>query len=106
MYPQGARVMRHTNHAGGLEGGMTNGEPLLLQVAMKPIPTLVRPLPSVNLATGQAVAAHAERSDVCAVPAAGIVAEAMVAYVLARALLERFGGDSLADMQQRFSLEK
>jgi chorismate synthase len=102
MFPANETIIRKTNNAGGLEGGITNGEPLLLQVAMKPIPTLVRPLPSVDIATGEAVDAHAERSDVCAVPAAGVVAEAMVAYILASALLERYGGDTLDEIQKRY----
>ncbi len=87
-------VSRPTNRAGGLEGGMTNGMPVIVRVAMKPIPTLVKPLPSVDLATLQAVSAHRERSDVEAVAAARVVGEAMVAWELARAVLEKFGGDS------------
>ncbi|MEI7834735.1 MAG: chorismate synthase, partial [bacterium] len=101
MYPAPGGVMRTTNNAGGLEGGMTNGEPLLLQAAMKPIPTLVRPLPSVDLATGAAVSAHAERSDVCAVAAAGVVAEAMVAFTLAAQIIAQYGGDQLAEIKAR-----
>ncbi|HEY3377062.1 MAG TPA: chorismate synthase [Armatimonadota bacterium] len=102
MYADGTTIVRSTNHAGGLEGGITNGEPLIMQVAMKPIPTLTRPLPSVDLASGQAVSAHAERSDVCAVPAAGVVAEAMVALVLASAVLAHFGGDALPQIRTRY----
>lgn len=101
MYPSTAGITRTTNNAGGLEGGMTNGEPLLLQAAMKPIPTLVKPLPSVDLATGEAVAAHAERSDVCAVAAAGVVAEAMVAFTLAAQIIAQYGGDQLAEIISR-----
>lgn len=93
---------RPTNHAGGVEGGMTNGQPLVLRAAMKPIATMPRPLDSVDLATGEAVKAHFERADTCAVPAAGVIAEAMVAWVLAEALLEKFGGDSLAELQAHF----
>lgn len=89
---------RSTNRAGGIEGGMTNGEPVVVRVVMKPIPTLTRPLPSVDVKTGEATEAHAERSDVCAVPAAGVVAEAMLALVLASAACEKFGGDCVADM--------
>ncbi|HEY8344849.1 MAG TPA: chorismate synthase [Bacillota bacterium] len=89
---------RKTNHAGGLEGGMTNGEPLLIRVAMKPIPTLYNGLPTVDLRTGQQVKAAVERSDLTAVPAAGVVAEAMVAWVLADAYLQKFGGDSLPEI--------
>jgi len=98
MYPEGGLVARHTNNAGGVEGGMTNGEPLVVQVVMKPIPTLMRPLSTVNLKTGQPVEAHAERSDVCAVPAAGIVAEAMVAFVVSSGIIERFTADSLPEL--------
>ncbi len=93
---------RRTNRAGGLEGGMTNGEPLTLRVAMKPLSTLMRPLASVDLDTGEAAAAVRERSDVTAVPAAGVVGESMVAVVLADALREKFGGDSLAEMGRNF----
>ena len=89
---------RTRNNAGGLEGGVTNGEPLVCRVAMKPISTLMKALPSVNVATGEATSAHVERSDYCAVPAAGVVGEAMVALVLAEALLEKFGGDSLEEL--------
>ena len=98
MYP-GPRTawMRSTNRAGGLEGGMTNGQPLRVRAAMKPISTVPRALATVDMATGdEAVAIH-QRSDVCAVPAAGVVVETMVALVLARAALEKFGGDSLAE---------
>lgn len=90
---------RGSNLAGGLEGGMTNGEPLVVRAAMKPISTMPRPLPSLDFATGEAVQAHFERADACAVPAAGVVAEAMVAWVLAEACLEKFGGDSLAEVR-------
>ena len=89
--------MRSTNRAGGLEGGMTNGQALRVRAAMKPISTVPRALATVDMATGdEAVAIH-QRSDVCAVPAAGVVVETMVALVLARAALEKFGGDSLAE---------
>ncbi|MDQ3814294.1 MAG: chorismate synthase [Armatimonadota bacterium] len=93
-------LARPTNNAGGLEGGVTNGEPLVCRVAMKPISTLMKALPSVNVNTGAATEAHVERSDYCAVPAAGVVGEAMVAIVLADALLEKFGGDSLEELQE------
>lgn len=89
---------RLSNRAGGLEGGMTNGEPLTVRVAMKPLSTLMRPLKSVDLDTGAPAAAVRERSDVTAVPAAGVVGEAMVAIVLADAMCEKFGGDSLSEM--------
>ncbi|MFY7950157.1 MAG: chorismate synthase [Gemmatimonas sp.] len=93
-------VRRRTNNAGGTEGGMTTGEDLVIRVAMKPISTLMRPLGTVDMATGQAAQAVAERSDVTAVPAMGVIAEAMAAYVLADALLEKFGGDSLSEVRR------
>jgi chorismate synthase len=93
---------RSTNRAGGLEGGMTTGAPLVLRVAMKPISTLLRPLDTVDLATGGPSKAQAERSDVTAVPALGVIAEAMLALVLANALLEQFGGSSLADTRASY----
>ncbi|TET52540.1 MAG: chorismate synthase [Anaerolineales bacterium] len=94
------RIVRETNRAGGVEGGMTNGEPVLVRAAMKPIPTTVTPLNSVDLATGKAAKTEYQRSDVCAVPAAAVVGEAMVAWVLAEALVEKRGGDSLAEMMR------
>ena len=93
-------VRRATNRAGGLEGGMTTGEPLVVRVAMKPISTLMRPLGTVDMATGEAAKATAERSDVTAVPAMGVIAEAMAALVLADAMLEKFGGDSLGEVRR------
>lgn len=93
-------VQRRTNRAGGTEGGMTTGEPLIVRVAMKPISTLMRPLGTVDMATGQAASAVAERSDVTAVPAMGVIAEAMAAFVLADALLEKVGGDSLGEVRR------
>ncbi|ODR09199.1 chorismate synthase [Mycolicibacillus koreensis] len=100
MYPGADGVRRSTNRAGGLEGGMTNGQPVRVRAAMKPISTVPRALATVDMATGdEAVAIH-QRSDVCAVPAAGVVAETMVALVLARAALQKFGGDSLAETRR------
>ncbi len=96
-------VQRKTNRAGGTEGGMTTGEPLVIRVAMKPISTLMRPLSTVDVATGLAASAVAERSDVTAVPAMGVIAEAMAAFVLAQALLEKFGGDSLPEVERNLS---
>ena len=93
---------RHTNNAGGLEGGMTTGEPLVVRVAMKPISTLMSPLKTVDLATGAEANAQSERSDVTAVPAMGVIAEALVALVLADAMLEKFGGDSLAELRRNY----
>ena len=103
MYPGPGGVLRSTNRAGGLEGGMTNGQPLRVRAAMKPISTVPRALATVDMATGdEAVAIH-QRSDVCAVPAAGVVAESMVALVLARAVLEKFGGDSIAETKNNIA---
>ena len=98
-----ASVTRLTNRAGGLEGGMTNGQPLIVRAAMKPISTVPRALKTVDMATGQPASAIHQRSDVCAVPAAGVVAEAMVALVLARAVLAKFGGDSLAEIRRNIN---
>ncbi|KAF0209153.1 MAG: chorismate synthase [Actinomycetota bacterium] len=97
-YSPDAGVQRDTNRAGGLEGGMTNGEILVVRAAMKPIPTLMTPLASFDLVSGAAVDASRERSDVCAVPAAAVVAEAEVALVLASAYAAKFGGDCVSDM--------
>lgn len=97
-----ARWRRPTNRAGGLEGGMTNGEPIVVQGALKPIATLRNPLPSVDLITGQTVVAHYERSDICIVPAAGVVGEAMLAIVLAEAALDKFGGDHLEETKRNY----
>ncbi|MEP6836121.1 MAG: chorismate synthase [Gemmatimonas sp.] len=96
-------VQRKTNRAGGTEGGMSTGEPLVIRVAMKPISTLMRPLGTVDVATGQAAQAVAERSDVTAVPAMGVIAEAMAAFVLAQAVLEKFGGDSFEEVERNFN---
>ncbi|MBM4085010.1 MAG: chorismate synthase, partial [Planctomycetes bacterium] len=91
---------RASNNAGGIEGGMSNGEPIVARAAMKPIPTLRKPLRSVDLKTKQPVTAAVERSDVCAVPAASVVGEAVVAFEIAAAFLEKFGGDSLAEIER------
>ncbi len=89
---------RHaTNHAGGIEGGISNGENIVIRAAVKPIATLVSPLPSIDLRSGEATEAHYERSDICIVPAAGVIGEAMLATVLADACLEKFGGDNLKE---------
>jgi chorismate synthase len=98
--PRTGGLGRASNRAGGLEGGITTGEPLVVRGAMKPISTLRRPLPSVDLRDGSAGDAAVERSDVCAVPAAAVVGEAMVALVVADALLEKFGGDSLGETRR------
>ena len=93
---------RQTNRAGGTEGGMTNGMPLVARFAIKPISTLRTPLPSVDLNTGEVVQAHYERSDVCQVPPAGVIGEAVVALVVADAFAEKFGGDSLDEMRRNY----
>lgn len=100
MYPGPDGVVRSTNRAGGLEGGMTNGQPLRVRAAMKPISTVPRALATVDMATGEEAVAIHQRSDVCAVPAAAVVVETMVSLVLARAVLEKFGGDSLAETRR------
>jgi chorismate synthase len=99
IYRKGKGYCRASNQAGGLEGGMTTGEPLILRAAMKPIATLRRPLRSVDMKTKKNTAAGYERSDVCAVPAAAVVGEAVVAWELAAGYQEKFGGDSLKEMQ-------
>ncbi|OEU64394.1 MAG: chorismate synthase [Desulfuromonadales bacterium C00003094] len=97
---QGEQIRRRTNRAGGLEGGMTNGEPLVVRGAMKPIPTLYQPLQTIDLKTKEPFAAVVERSDVCAVPAAAVVAEAVVAIEVASAMLQKFGGDAMEEIRQ------
>lgn len=94
------RIRRTTNRAGGIEGGMSNGEIVRVRAAMKPISTVPRALPTVDVATGEPVVAHHQRSDVCAVPPAAVVAEAMVALTLAEAAVEKFGGDSVAEVRR------
>lgn len=98
FYSEERGYFRETNRAGGLEGGMTNGSPLLVRGAMKPLPTLTKPLRSVDTATHEPAAALRERTDSCTVPAAGVVGEAMVAYVLAEAYRQKFGGDHIDDV--------
>ena len=95
---------RPTNNAGGLEAGMTNGQPLMVRAAMKPISTLRKPLESINLKTKRAESAEYERSDVCAVSAASVIVENVVAFEVARALTDKFGGDSLLEMRARWEL--
>ena len=96
------KIVRRTDRAGGTEGGMSNGEILRVRAAMKPISTVPKALDTIDVATGEAAKAINQRSDVCAVPAAGVVAEAMVALVLAEAVLEKFGGDSVAETRRNF----
>ncbi len=104
FYDPAKGYYRQSNQAGGLEGGITNGENLVLRAVMKPIPTLMSPLRTVDITTRQPVQAIKERSDVCAVPAAAVVGEAMIAIVLADAFLEKFGGDSAGDLQAAVDL--
>lgn len=96
--------VRPTNNAGGLEGGMTNGQPLVIRAAKKPIATLRKPLESINWETKETQKAQYERSDVCAVPAASVIIEAVVAFEVAAALVDKFGGDSVAEMKGRYDL--
>ena len=96
------RVRRRTNRAGGMEGGISNGEQIVVRAAMKPISTLMRPLGTIEMKTREAAQAVAERSDVTAVPAMGVIAESMTAFIIAQALLEKFGGDSLGETRQSF----
>ena len=94
------KIYRQTNRAGGIEGGMSNGEDIVIRAVMKPIPTLMTPLKSIDLETKQQVLACKERSDTCAVEAAAVVGEAMTAFVIAQAMVDKFGGDSIADMRK------
>ena len=100
--PHGLKFFRKTNYAGGLEGGMSNGEAIILRAAMKPLSTQYAPLRSVDLETKEPFEATVERSDVCAVPAAGVIGEAVVAFEVAATLREKFGGDSLEEMRRNF----
>jgi len=93
---------RKTNHAGGIEGGMSNGSDIVIRAAMKPIPTLYKPLQSVDIVSRKAFKASVERSDTCAVPAAAVVGEAVAAFVIAQAMAEKFGGDSMTEMKRNF----
>ncbi len=99
-------IIRPTNRAGGLEGGITTGEMIVLRGAMKPISTLAKPLRSIDLKTMKAVPSRYERSDVCAVPACSVIAEAVIAPVLASAFLQKYGGDSVAEIKKRYKKEK
>jgi chorismate synthase len=100
---QSSKFCRKTNYAGGIEGGMTNGMPIILRAAMKPIPTQRKPLRSIDIMTKKHVEAAYERSDICAVPAAGVIGEAMVALTIADAFLEKFGGDSMAEVKCNYN---
>lgn len=97
------RYKRKSNNAGGIEGGMSDGEPIICTVATKPIPTLIKPLDSVDIKSKQNTQAHFERSDICVVPAAGVILEAMLSYVLANTVLEKFGGDNIIDLLENYN---
>ncbi len=102
IFYENGKIIRKTNNAGGIEGGMSNGEPIILTIAMKPIPTMKTPLNSINLKNKSSQPAHFERCDTCAVPACGVVAEAMCAIVILQQFLEKFGGDSLEEIKMNF----
>lgn len=102
IFYEESRFTRRTNRAGGLEGGMSNGEPIVIRGAMKPIATQYTPMASVDIHTKEPFRASVERSDICAVPAAGVVGEAVVAFEIARAFREKFGGDSLEEMTRNY----
>ena len=99
-------IVRSSNNAGGIEGGMTDGMPVIVRAAMKPISTLMRPLQSLDLATGDSAPSHIERSDVCAVPSLSIIVENVVAFTIASALLDTFGGDTMNEVKERFALRR
>lgn len=96
---------RSSNRAGGIEGGISNGEPIIVRAVMKPIPTLIKPLPSVDIITGEPVDAHKERTDTCSVPAASIVGEAMLAISLGKVFCHKYGGDSILQMRRHFNAD-
>ncbi len=95
----GEKYFRYSNNAGGIEGGMSNAQPLLIKAVMKPIPTLIKPLRSVDINSKEEKLAHKERTDSCSVPAASIVAEAMLCFTIVDTLLEKFGGDNLIQLR-------
>jgi len=102
IFMKSGKIIRRTNNAGGIEGGISNGEDLIIRACMKPISTLMNPLPSINLSSKRSAKAQVERSDTCVVEAAGVVAESALAFVLADCLLEKFGSDSLSDIKGSF----
>jgi chorismate synthase len=99
-------IVRRSNNAGGIEGGMSNGMHIVIRAAMKPISTLMRPLPSVDLATGISAPSHIERSDVCAVPSLSVIVEQVVAFTIASVLLDTFGGDSMQEVKERVAIRR
>ncbi|CUS86707.1 chorismate synthase, partial [Candidatus Kryptobacter tengchongensis] len=102
IFVKNGKIYRKTNRAGGIEGGMTNGQPIVLRVAMKPISTVIKGLNSVDLKKLKPVKSRYERSDFCAVPSASIIAESVIAPVIANAVLEKFGGDSLKELKKNY----
>lgn len=106
MYPDGGKITRKTNNAGGIEGGISNGEDIVIRAALKPIPTVMSGLDTVDIRTGAAVKSSPERSDVCAVPAGGVVLEAVVAFTLAAKITEEIGGDSLDELKTRIAAKR
>ena len=100
----GKRFTRYSNNAGGIEGGMSNAQPILIRLAMKPIPTLIKPLKSIDISSIESKKAHKERTDSCAVPAASIIAESMLCFVIADAILEKFGGDSMDQLKAHMKM--
>jgi chorismate synthase len=104
LFYENNEFTRRTNNAGGLEGGITNGEPIIIRGAVKPIATIAHPLNSVDLVTKEAVKAHVERADICHVPSAGVIAEAMISIEIANAFLEKFGGDSIEEIAKRYNV--
>ena len=104
IYYENDKFTRHSNNAGGLEGGMTNGEPIIIRAAVKPVATISKPLDSVDLVTKEPVKSHVERADVCHVPAAGVIAEATTAIEIADAMLEKYGGDSMEEIVKHFKV--
>ena len=103
IFSEGGRFVRRTNNAGGIEGGMSNGEEIVLRAAMKPIPTLMRGLNTVDYATGEACRAATERSDVCAICACEVVVESTVCFALAQKVLDRLGGDNMQEIAARYA---
>ncbi|MFH1710148.1 MAG: chorismate synthase [bacterium] len=103
IFYENEKFTRHTNNAGGLEGGITNGEPIIIRAVIKPVATIGKPLNSVDIVTKEPVKAHVERADVCHVPSAGVIAEASVAIEIANAFLEKFGGDSMEEIANRYN---
>lgn len=104
IFYENGKIVRHSNRAGGLEGGMTNGEPVVIRAGVKPVATIGKSLDSVDLASKEAVKAHVERADVCHVPSAGVIAESAVAIEIVNAFLEKFGGDSIEEIAKRYPL--